>query len=78
MLCFGHKIRWCFALADARNDVVFCRCGCIRILAMQLVRVLLNFSRVLKVTLGPFVGFLCYVLGTKLGDVSLLRMREMM
>jgi len=45
---------------------------------MQLVLVFLNFSRVSEVTLGPFVGFLCYVLGTKLGGVSLLRMREMM
>ena len=24
----GHEIRWCFAVADARNDVVLCRCGC--------------------------------------------------
>ena len=40
--------------------------------------VILNFSKVLEVTLGPFVGFLCYVLGTKLGGVLLLRMREMM
>ena len=30
VLCFGHGIRWCFAVADARNDVVFCRCGCVR------------------------------------------------
>ena len=37
-----------------------------------------NFSRVSEVTLGPFVGFLCYVVGTKLGGVLLLRMREMM
>ena len=26
---FGHEIRWCFAVADARNDVAFCRCGCV-------------------------------------------------
>ena len=45
---------------------------------MQLVLVFLNFSRVSEVTLGPFVGFLCYVLGTKLGGVLLLRMHEMM
>ena len=45
---------------------------------MQLVLVFLNFSRVSEVTLGPFVGFLCYVLGTKLGGVLLLRMREML
>ena len=46
---------------------------------MQLVLVFLNFSRVSEVTLGPFVGgFLCYVLGTKLGGVFLLRMHEMM
>ena len=47
---------------------------------MQLVLVFLNFSRVSEVTLGPFVGFLCYVLcyvvGTKLGGVLLLRMRD--
>ena len=29
MLRFGHEIRWYFAVADARNDVVFCRCGCV-------------------------------------------------
>ena len=46
--------------------------------AMQLVLVFLNFSRVSEVTLGPFLGFLCYVLGTKLGGVLLLRMHEMM
>ena len=45
---------------------------------MQLVLVFLNFSRVSEVPSGPFVGFLCYVLGTKLGGVLLLRMREMM
>ena len=39
---------------------------------------ILNFSRVSEVTLGPFSGFLCYVVGTKLGGVLLLRMREMM
>ena len=38
----------------------------------------ISFSRVSEVTLGPFVGFLCYVVGTKLGGVLLLRMREMM
>ena len=31
-------------------------------------------SRVSEVTLGPFLGFLCYVLGTKLGGVLLFRM----
>ena len=46
--------------------------------AMQLVLVFLNFSRVSEVTLGPSLGFPCYVLGTKLGGVLLLRMREMM
>ena len=30
VLRFGHEIRWCFAVADARNDVVLCRCGCVR------------------------------------------------
>ena len=45
---------------------------------MQLVLVFLNFSRVSEVTLGPFLGFRCNVLGTKLGGVLLLRMREMM
>ena len=46
---------------------------------MQFVFVFLNFSRVSEVTLGPFVGFLCYVLcyvvGTKLMstyDLSIL------
>ena len=32
------------------------------------------YSRVSEVTLGPFLGFLCYVLGTKLGCVLLFRM----
>ena len=32
------------------------------------------YSRVSEVTLGPFLGFLCYVLGTKLGGVLLFRM----
>ena len=45
---------------------------------MQLVLVFLNFSRVSEVTLGLFLGFLCYVVGTKLGGALLLRMREMM
>ena len=54
-----------------------------RLKAMQLVLVFLNFllllrSRVSEVTLGPFLGFPCYVLGTKLGGVLLLRMREVM
>ena len=31
-------------------------------------------SRLSEVTLGPFLGFLCYVLGTKLGGVLLFRM----
>ena len=43
---------------------------------MQHVLVFLNFSRVSEVTLGPFLGFPCYVLGTKLGGVLLLRMRQ--
>ena len=77
MLRCGHEIRWCFAVADARNDVDVLPLR-MRQKAMQLVLVFLNFSRVSEVTLGPFVGFLCYVLGTKLGGVSLLRMREMM
>ena len=34
------------------------------------------YSRVSEVTLGPFLGFLCYVLGTKLGAVLPLRMRH--
>ena len=67
MLRCGHEIRWCFAVADARNarknvDVLPLR---MRQKAMQLVLVFLNFiyfSRVSEVTLGPFVGFLCYVL----------------
>ena len=33
-----------------------------------------SFSRVSGVALGSFVGFLCYVLGTKLGGVLPLRM----
>ena len=72
MLRFGHEIRWCFAVADARIDVVFCRCGCVRkpcssCLSFSILVgfVFLNFSRVSEVTLDPFVGFLCYVLGTK-------------
>ena len=32
------------------------------------------YSRVSEVTLSPFLGFLCYVLGTKLGGVLLFRM----
>ena len=34
------------------------------------------YSRVSKVTLSPFSGFLGYVLGTKLGCVLPLRMRH--
>ena len=80
MLRFGHEIRWCFAVADARNDVVFCRCECVRKLCSSCLSfsIFLNFSRVSEITLGPFLGFPCYVLGTKLGGVLLLRMREMM
>ena len=80
MLRFAHKIGGCFAVVAARNDVVFCRCGCVRKLCSSCLSfsIFLNFSRVSDVTLGPFLGFPCYVLGTKLGGVLLLRMREMM
>ena len=35
---------------------------------------ILFYSRVSEVTSGPFLGFLCCVLGTKLGGVLLFRM----
>ena len=37
---------------------------------------LIFFSRVSEVTLGPFLVFFCYDLGTKLGAVLPLRMRH--
>ena len=40
------------------------------------ISILQFYSRVSEVTLGPFLVFFCYVLGTKLGAVLPLRMRH--
>ena len=68
---------WCsFARFWERNWVLFCRCGCVTkpcslCLAGSLPTKLKSqvYSRVSEVTLGPFLVFFCYVLGTKLGAV---------
>ena len=63
--------------------MLFCRCGCVTklcslCLAGSLATKLKSqvYSRVSEVTLGPFLVFFCYVLGTKLGAVLPLRMRH--
>ena len=43
MLRFGHEIRWCFAVADARNDVEVLPLR-MRQKVMQLVLAFLNFT----------------------------------
>ena len=43
---------------------------------LNFISILQLYSRVSEVTLGPFLVFFCYVLGTKLGAVLLLRMRH--
>ena len=73
-----------FATFWARNWVLFCRCECVTkpcnlcfagSLATKL-KSLIFLSRVSEVTLGPFLVFFCYDLGTKLGAVLPLRMRH--
>ena len=63
--------------------MLFCRCGCVTkprslclagLLATKLKSQV--YSKVSEVTLGPFLVFFCYVLGTKLGAVLPLRMRH--
>ena len=63
--------------------MLFCRCGCVTkpcslCLAGSLATKLKSqvYSRVSEVTLGPFLVFFCYVLGTKLGAALPLRMRH--
>ena len=63
--------------------MLFCRCGCVTkprslCLAGSLATKLKSqvYSKVSEVTLGPFLVFFCYVLGTKLGAVLPLRMRH--
>ena len=64
--------------------MLFCRCGCVTkpcslCLAGSLATKLKSqvHSRVSEVTLGPFLVFFCYVLGTKLGSVLPLRNKVM-
>ena len=63
--------------------MLFCRFGCVTkprslCLAGSLATNLKSqvYSKVSEVTLGPFLVFFCYVLGTKLGAVLPLRMRH--
>ena len=72
MLRFGHEIRWCFAVADVPQSHAFCdwRAGWPQDVAnMRNKLKSLSFSPVSEVALGPFLSFLCYVLGTKLDSV---------
>ena len=82
LLRFGHEIRWWFAVSD-----VF-RKGCLAVCfllwrlfdcssttaAAAATSSCTSSSMVSEVTLGPFLGFLCYVLDTKLGGGLLFRM----
>jgi hypothetical protein len=70
-----EKGHFCVSVATfwARNLVVFCCCGCVW--KSWKVSVLFSSSKVSEGTLGTFLGFLCYVLGTKLDGVLLLQMR---
>ena len=64
--------------------MLFCRCGCVTkarslCLAGSLATKLKSLSllsKVSEVTLGPFLVFFCYDLGTKLDAVLPLRMRH--
>ena len=71
--------------------MVLCRCGCVTGLCILswagslepklkslnfIIQILILYNRVSDVTLGPFLGILCYVLGTKLDSVLPLRMRH--
>ena len=71
--------------------MVLCRYGCITELCILswagsletklkslnfIIKILILYNRVSDVTLGPFLGILCYVLGTKLDSVLPLRMRH--
>ena len=78
-LCFGHEIRLCFAVADASQS----HAGCVwqarwpqDVANMRKKLKGLSFSRVSEGTLGTFLGFLCYFLGTKSGCALLLRKRH--
>ena len=44
---------------------------------LNFISILQLYSRVSEVTLGPFLVFFCYVLGTKLGSVLPLRNKVM-
>ena len=47
-----------------------------KFLQLNFILILQLYSRVSEVTLGPFLVFFCYVLGTKLGAILPLRMHH--
>ena len=77
----GTKIRGCFAAADASQSHAACAWQARWLQDVANMRKKLkklksfSFCRVSEGALGIFLQFLCYVLGTKLGGVLLLRMR---
>jgi len=78
-LRFGYEIRWCFAAAHAPQSHALCAsraCWPQHVANMRNKLKNLSSSEVSEETLSRFLGFLCYVLGTKLGGVLLLRMRH--
>ena len=72
LLRFGHEINLCFAVADVSQSHAACAWQARWPQDVANMR----FSKVSGGALGTFLGFLCYVLGTKLGCVLLLRMRH--
>ena len=82
LLRFGHEIRWCFAAADASQSHAACAWQARGLQDVANMRKKLkklksfSFSRVSEGALGTFLGFLWYVLGTKLDSVLLLQMRH--
>ena len=85
-LAFRHESRWCIAVADASQSYAACAWQArwkqnweVSILSkfqFNFISILQFYSMVSEVTLGPFLVFFCYVLGTKLGAVLPLRMRH--
>ena len=77
MLRFEYEIRSCFTVAHVPQSYAFCdwRASWPQDVAnMRNKLKSFSFSGVSEVALGSFLGFLCYVLGTKLGGVLPLRM----
>ena len=75
LLRFGHESGCCFAVADASQSSRSLCLAC-SLATKRKSQFCKFYSRVSKVTLSPFSGFLGYVLGTKLGCVLPLRMRH--